>query len=177
MVRVLRQVGQVVVGEDFVHGGQAEIDQFRLTGAGDQHVVQLQVAVRQAVLEGVAEPFGHVDHQLRGLQRIDLLADLDEILQVPALDEFHHEEMSLPLGNDLEDGHDVRMPQRAADAAFADELAVLRRVLAVAVPQRLDRHHLAGLSVYGAKHAGKRAACRPGTAPCKGRRRSRTARL
>ena len=37
------------------------------------------------------------------------------------------------------------------------KLAELLRVFAEAAPQDLDRHHLAGLAVYGAEHAGERA--------------------
>ena len=68
MVRVFGHIGQGVVGDGFVHGGQAEIDQLGLPGAGNQHVVEFQVAMRHPVLEGVAEPFGHVRHQLDGLR-------------------------------------------------------------------------------------------------------------
>ena len=154
----IRRVDQGVVGQGFIDRGQSEVDQFGDAAAGDQDVAGFEIPMRQGAFEGVLQAAGDVDHQPDGLGRFDLLADLDEVPQVPALDEFHDEEMGLGVGDDLVDRHDILVAQRAAQEPLADELAILDRVLAVVLSQHLDRHDLAGLAVDGAVHPGERAA-------------------
>ena len=85
--------------------------------------------MRQALLEGIAQAFDHAHRQLRGLQRLDLGANLDEVAEVPALDELHDQVVRPAVGGDVVDGHDVGMPQREPQLAFADELGGLLRLV------------------------------------------------
>ncbi len=124
--------------------------------------------MRQTVLEGIAQAFDHARHQLRGLERLDLGASFDEVTEVPTLDEIHDQVVRPALGGDVGDAHDVGMPQREPQLAFAEELgdnlralgdkARLPRVgVAVALSQDLQGHNLARLAVYGAVHSGETA--------------------
>ena len=47
------------------HAGQAEVEQLRLAVAGDDDVGHLEVAVRDALLEGVVEAGHHVGDDVR----------------------------------------------------------------------------------------------------------------
>ena len=127
--------------------------------AGDQDVAGFQIAMGQGAFEGVLQAAGDVDHQPNGLGRFDLLADLDELPQVAALDELHDEEMGLVVGDDLVDRHDVLVAQRACPSSPSrTNWLVLDRVLAETLPQHLDRHDLAGLAMDGAIHPREGAA-------------------
>ncbi len=137
----------------FVDRGHAEVDDFGLQGARHQHVVQLQVAVRQAVFQGVGQAIDDVGRQPRGLERIELLADFDQIAEVPALDKLHHQVVQIAVRIDFVDGHDVRMPQGDAQLALADELCGLFGLVAVAAAQDLQGNDFARLAMYRAEDA------------------------
>ena len=133
--------------------------------------------MRQAVLEGIAEAFHHAHHQLRGLQRLDLGADLDQVAKVPALDELHDQIVRLAVGADVVDGHDVGMPQGKPQFALAEEHgrpAPSCRCSVSAGPSR-RRSRPSG----DARRGTRGRTCRPPrhTALCRGRRKSLTARL
>ena len=61
------QFGVAGVGID---AGQTEIQQLRLTQAGNEHVRGFQIAMRNAALEGVIEPAANIDRQPYGLGRL-----------------------------------------------------------------------------------------------------------
>ena len=114
--------------------------------------------MRHAVFEGIAQAFDHVHHQLRGLQRLDLGADLDEVAEVPALDELHDQVGRLAVGGDVVNGHDVGMPQREPQFAFAHELGGLARSGLSGrciASQDLQGDDLARLAMHGAEHRGE----------------------
>ena len=118
--------------------------------------------MRQALLEGIAQAFDHAYHQPRGLERIDLGANLDEVAEVPALDELHDQIMRLALGGDVADGHDVGMPQHEPQLAFTHELGGMPESLgpvgvAERLAQNLECHDLARMAMHGAEHPGERA--------------------
>lgn len=106
----------------------------------------------QAAFEGVAHTAGDVDRQPRRLDRIEFLADLDELAQAPPFDELHHEEMDGPLRKDLVDRDDVGMAERAAQLAFAHELAVLLWIVAEPAAEDFEGHDLPRLPMDRAIH-------------------------
>ena len=63
---------------------------------------------------------------------MQFFAYFDEVPQVSALDELHHEEVHAAVGYDFVDADDIGMTQGAAEFSLADELAVL--IGAVAEP-------------------------------------------
>ena len=109
--------------------------------------------MHQSAHVGVGEGRRRLFHELQTFFEFDLLADVQEIAQVAAFDELHHDE---PLAGGLvlihrQDAHDVRMVHRHAHSAFALEQFDFVRVLAPALAKDLDGDFRPGPRVIGAE--------------------------
>src|SRR5262249_60467151 len=113
------------------------------------------------------EAGGGVLDEAQRLGRLQLLADLQDLAQVAALDELHDDEV-LPGGGVVADGEDlddVGVAQRQADLALAVEQLDALRVLAPAAAQHLDGHHPAALRVLAAEDPAEAPAGPPAQHP------------
>ena len=164
-----------LLGKMLVEGGQAEIHQLRLAGAVHQHVAHLQIAMRQAELEGVPQGLGDVHCQPGGLQGVDLSSQADQLPETPAFDELHDQIRRLGVGHDVEGLHDVGMAERQADAALAQEHGGLGLLVAEPLAQCLDGHDLTRLAVR-ARNTRETCRRRPRTAPCTAHRNNPSSR-
>ena len=97
--------------------------------AEDVAVVALEL-VREA--EAVERLHRDIERFLHAESPSGLTVDLDDRLQVTAVDELHHDEERVVGGTDVEDGDDVRVRQTSAEARLVeehrDEVLVLREV-------------------------------------------------
>ncbi len=111
----------------------------------------------EPLLMRVIQAASHVRHDPRCLERLDAAANLDEVAQVPAFDEVHHDEVRAVRRRDFVHRNHVGVLQRLAQLAFPDELARLRVAVAIAAAEDFDRVNLLGLAMARSEHARKRA--------------------
>ena len=81
-----------------------------------------RVAVRVAFVVRVVEPLAHLGGDVRGeLDGHSLLVRLpvlEELLEVRAVDELHHDEVRVGGATEVEDGDDVRVVQEERELRF-----------------------------------------------------------
>ena len=110
--------------------------------------------MRQPALVGVRQPLSALIHIAERLLVRELLADLEEVAKVPALDELHHDEVLAGFGVLVDRKHrdDVRVADRHPELAFAQKQVDLLLVHGPLVAEDLDRHDLPGPRVVPAEY-------------------------
>ena len=131
-----RQIG-VGIAE---HRGDAEVGDFDLSVAGDQHVARLHVAVDDTTAVGDAECGRDVARDFGGAIRVERTLCADEIGQAATVDEFHDDEVRVVLLAPVEDADDVRVIQVGRGLRLPPEALDERGVGGEVGEQDLDRH-------------------------------------
>ncbi len=94
--------------------------------------------MRDPLPQGVFQSLQDVDSKAKGFERLQLLADLQKVAKVPALDELHQQEVKLAFGSDFVDRDDVRVLQPLANFSLAAEQVYKVLVARPAISQNLD---------------------------------------
>ena len=109
-----------------VEVAQSEVDDLQGLIVVDEQVLRFQVPVADAQLVNIVDARNELLEVLAGLLLLQLLVLHDEVEELTALDELHHEVEVLLRLNDLVDLHDVWMVQLLEDLDLsADALDVL----------------------------------------------------
>ena len=139
----------VVLSVCALEAGQAQVEDLHLPGGRDHQVRRLDVAVDQPVLVGVLQPEGRLPDQLAGVGDRQRPAVLHQLIEVQAVDEFHHQELRAVDLAGVECADDVRMVNRADDLHLALEAGDGLRVIEQPLRQDFQGHGLVELDVPG----------------------------
>lgn len=126
-------------------------------GHRDHDVLRLQIPMHDAAPMGGRERVEHLRHQPPRVDGRQRPLRREPVAHGPALHQFEYGEQP-PVGRFplVEQGHDVRMPQRLAKARLAPEARTparaLRRAERGIVPHQLDRDVLPRLVADRTKH-------------------------
>ena len=133
--------------------GQPQVQQLHLAAAAEHQVGRLDVAMHQLMFVGVLQPQRRLADDLarradpqRAAQR---RAGGDELLQVDAVDELHHQEMDAAGLARVVGPHDVRMVQPADRLHLATEAADRLGIVQVAVGKDLEGDGLIEIDLPG----------------------------
>jgi hypothetical protein len=135
---------------------ETKVHEFRLSRRDrDEDVRRLDVAMRQPAGVGVRQPLHALFHDAECLVGTEFLPRLEEVAQVAALDELHHDEVLTGFWVlvDREDGHDVRMADAQTEFPFSLEQLHLLLVHRPLIAEHLHRDDLPGSRVVPAVHA------------------------
>ena len=117
--------------------GNAEVHDLRAPVVGDSNIGRLDVAVYDAALVGEGEAREDVDDDVEsGLQR-ERLAQLDQALEIHALNEFHRDEEVAVHLSEVVDADHVRMLQRSRRLRLVQEA-----LTQIFLPRDRFVHHL-----------------------------------
>jgi hypothetical protein len=122
----------------------------------DQTVGGLDVAMDEAHLVGVLQTIGHLGNVVGRRVVIERTIGHHGLMQVLALDVFHHDVMDVAVIVDVVRAHNIRVVQLGNGASFETEPLQIRRIIHPILRQYLDRHappHELVLGQVDAAHA------------------------
>ena len=124
----------------------------------DQQVGRLDVAVDQAGQVGVGQALGGLADVLGGAGVAQRPFRLDDLLQVPALDVLHDQEVDVAFVVHVVGADDVGVVQRGGGLGLALEAGQVGSVVHPVLGQHLDRHAAAASA---RARPGRRCSCPP----------------
>ena len=145
----------------FVDPGETEVEQLQPSGAGDQDIAGLHVAVRDAAAMRVAESVGEGPCMIdRFFHRQPAASQAGG--QRLTLDELHHEVVGVAVLADVEELGDMRMVEGRNRLGFDAEAGAQVRAIAPAMRDDFDRDGAPEARVDGAVYLAHAAVADPG---------------
>ena len=121
-ILAVKSLGEIVLA-GIENSCQSQIENLNRTGAIDEQIARLDVAVHESGFVGVLQSQGGLANVIRGSSRIELAVFGDDILQALAFHVFHHQEMRFPVLIDVVSADDVRMIEFASVLRLCDKTA------------------------------------------------------
>ena len=138
---------------------QPKIHQLCNPIAAHEHIGELEITVSRPFADRILQPQTDVQQTSRRLDRVEHLANLQEVAKIPTLHEFHREEVKATFTGDFKNGHNIRMPELLADPSLTLESGDSPRIVHPAITKQLQSHHAARFHIGSAKNASKTAGC------------------
>ncbi len=126
--------------------GQSQVQELHLAAAGEHQVGRLDVAMHQLMFVGMLEPQGRLADDLAGRSHSQgtarRRANADELLQIDAVDELHHQKLDAAGLARVVSPHDVRMIQPSDRLHLAAEAGDRLIVVQITMGKDFQGHRL-----------------------------------
>lgn len=131
--------------------GEAKVDQFDLTVAGDEDVGGFEIAVQDAFAVGVCKSIKGLSKDRDGGLGAESLATPKHGVDVASVDELHHHKQAISFVEEIVQGDEVGVIQSSHRTGFLDEALAKTGITFEIRRERFDGDGLTGEDVGGLK--------------------------